>query len=69
MFHQPMTKTEAEKYRYGTWAGEPKGRAYQPNYCAAEVSDSLMIFHQCGHRPGKGPDGLYCGVHAKRVTK
>lgn len=68
MFHQPMTLEEADKYRYGVWSGNPRGTAYDPYCCAAEISNKY-ISRQCSHKNGKGPDGLYCGIHAKKVTK
>jgi hypothetical protein len=66
MYHQPLTKEEAAKHRYGQWAGYPKGYAYVPGLCAAEIFNDFRP-HQCVHKAGKGPDGLYCGIHAKKV--
>jgi hypothetical protein len=67
MIRAPRTKDEAEKYRYNEWAGNPKGRAYDPRRCAYEVWQNHLSY-QCSKKPGKGPDGLYCGQHAKRVS-
>jgi hypothetical protein len=53
MYHQPLTKEEAVKHRYGQRAGYPNGYAYVPGRCV--------------HKAGKGPDGLYCGIRAKKV--
>lgn len=64
MFHEPKTKEEAKAYRYGTWAGNPKGVAFDPGRCAAEVSDGWG-FKQCAKKPGSGHDALYCKTHAK----
>lgn len=66
MYHQPLTKEEAAKYRYGTWSGCPDGYAYEPARCAAEIYGNIR-YGQCTNKPGKGPDGLYCGIHAKKV--
>ena len=67
----PMTKEEAEAHRYGTWAGSPRGRTYDPTKCAAEVYNLSGGFRssQCSKKNGKGPDGLYCGIHAKRYKE
>lgn len=64
----PKTKEEAEAYRYGAWAGNPRGNAYDPARCAAEVWNQSrgLRASQCSRRNGKGPDGLYCGTHAKK---
>lgn len=61
----PKTKEEAEAYRYGGWSGNPRGHAYAPARCAKEVWHGMRA-RQCSKRNGKGPDGLYCGTHAKR---
>jgi len=54
---------------YGQWAGNERGTREDPSRCVEEVwpSDGRWIAHQCGHKRGKGPGGLYCGVHAKRA--
>jgi len=71
MLTYPQTKQEAEAYRYGDWAGNPKGYKYDPQRCAFEVfpQERGSMHHQCLRNPGHGPDGLYCKTHAKRVTK
>lgn len=68
MFHEPKTKEEAAKYRYGAWAGNPKGTAYDETKCAAEVWGGPRGFtaYQCTKKNGKGTGGLYCGTHAKK---
>jgi hypothetical protein len=64
----PKTKQEARRCVYGRWAGNLEGLPYVDTRCAAEVSDSVSgIFYQCMFKNGKGPDGLYCGIHAKKV--
>ena len=68
MFDYPKTKEEARKRRYNTWAGNPNGVRYQESKCAADVWRNHLSY-QCARKPGKGPDGLYCGIHAKMVTK
>jgi hypothetical protein len=66
-----MTKEEAGAYRYGTWAGNPRGVKYDPAKCAAEVYNLSGGFRssQCSKKNGKGPNGLYCGIHAKRYKE
>ena len=69
MIDPPKTLDEARKYRYGVWAGNPEGHKYKDGFCAYEVPGSSRRFHyyQCNHSNGKGINGLYCGVHAKKV--
>ena len=66
MFHQPTTKEEAAEYRYGERPGNPEGNAYVAGRCAAEIYSGWAAA-QCPYKAGKGPDGLYCGTHAKKV--
>ena len=66
MYHQPLTKEDAAQYRYGSGNGNPKGYAYVPGQCAA-VAGPGRYPRQCLHKAGKGPGGLYCGIHAKKV--
>ena len=69
MFNPPLTIEDAKKYRYNKWAGIPPGEIYDEKYCAAEVPDVTgWHFYQCSRKNGKGPNGLYCGIHAKEVT-
>lgn len=65
----PKTRAEAATYRYGQWAGFPSGRAWDSERCAATVADGgrSVLFHQCSRKAGKGPEGLYCGIHAKKA--
>ncbi len=59
----------APERRYNVWAGNPKGRAERIEACIAEVYDTFSrLFYQCANRRGKGPEGLYCGTHARRLT-
>ena len=61
----PVTEEEAHKKRYGEWAGNSRGNAYDPDRCAAEVySGRSVISRQC-HKAKA--DGLYCKQHAKMV--
>jgi hypothetical protein len=54
--------------RYGDWAGNPRGNAEDPARCIEEVWEPRggMRAYQCTRKRGKGLDGLYCGIHAKR---
>ena len=61
----PKTKEEAEAYRYGEWAGNPRGNAYDPSRCAEEVWHGMRS-SQCSKRNGKGAYDLHCGTHAKK---
>lgn len=71
MIDAPKTKKEARKYKYGSWAGNPKGYPHNPEYCAYEVwpNDRAMIPYQCNFKAKCGPDNLYCKRHAKKVAK
>jgi hypothetical protein len=63
MMFQPMTVEDA-KSKY-----ESSGRPYDESRCAAKVSDpSGWHFYQCKRKNGKGPNGPYCGIHAKKIT-
>lgn len=66
MLDLPKTKEEARKYRYGSWAGDPQGRRFVEHRCAYEVWSGFHSY-QCHFKPGKGPEGLYCGIHAKKI--
>ena len=57
--------------RYRQWAGNEAGITEDVTKCIASVSDGgrSMLFHQCELRRGKGPGGLYCGIHAKQIAK
>ena len=69
MIDIPRTKEEARKYRYGEWAGNPKGTRYYEDKCAYEVWGSRgFLSAQCSKKNGHGPDGLYCKVHARRIA-
>ncbi len=66
----PKTKEEAAKYRYGCWAGAPRGHAYDDRHCAYEVWGGPRGFtsYQCTRQNGKGLHGMFCGTHAKKVS-
>jgi hypothetical protein len=52
--------------RYGCWAGNPKGKAEDPERCTEESQDKVSrLFHQCYRKRGFGQGGLYCRQHAK----
>ena len=63
------TVEEARKYRYGDWAGNPKGYKYVEGNCAYEACthDRSSMFYQCTRKNGYGPGELYCKQHAKKV--
>jgi len=64
-----MTVIINGKRRYGLWGGCPKGRPEDPTCCIEEVWPSRaygLIPRQCSRKRGHGPDGLYCGQHAKK---
>lgn len=69
MLERPKTLEEARKYRYGEWAGNPKGNPYREGNCAEEAysNDRSARFYQCTRKNGHGPAGLYCKQHAKKV--
>lgn len=67
-----VPKPDARGVRwYGQWAGNEKGTREYPDCCIEEVwsSGATFVPHQCRNKRGKGPDGLYCGTHAKRAQK
>ena len=66
MFNAPKTEEQTKEYRYGKWAGNPKGSRYIEGRCAYEVPKGTK-FYQCGRKNGHGPEGLYCWHHAKRI--
>ena len=66
MREYPHTKEAAANYRYNQWAGNPKGRSYDPMRCAYEVYDNWQTY-QCQRKPVAGPGTLYCKQHAKKV--
>ena len=52
--------------RYSQWAGEPKGRAEKLDKCVEQITPrGSYIPHQCHRYRGHGPNGEYCGQHAK----
>ena len=59
-----------ESQIYAQWVGNSKGIKEDLSHCIEHVSDggrgSFGITRQCRFKRGKGLDGLYCGVHAKR---
>ena len=59
----PATKQDAEYKTYGRRAGRPLGIPYDPTRCVYEIWSG----DQCPRRSGKGPDGLYCGIHARHL--
>jgi len=64
------TLEEAQKYKYGKWAGNPNGNKYVGGRCAYEVQDLISNrFYQCLRKNGHGINGLYCKQHAKMIDK
>lgn len=65
-----MAKREEDpNFRYGCWAGRPNGSLQQADQCVAEVNFDVMrgnMGQQCSRARGKGRNGLYCGIHARR---
>ena len=54
---------------YGIYVGFPNGKPEDISKCIKEViigDGGMYNSKQCGFKRGKGKDGLYCGVHAKR---
>lgn len=64
----PKTRPEAEAFRYNKWSGNPKGTQWDPSRCAEQVAAYFgrwPSYRQCWKKPGHGPSGLYCWLHAK----
>lgn len=62
----PSTIEEAKAYRYGTWAGNPKGVKYREDRCMAEVSGTGWVYCQCSRK--RGEDG-FCFQHRPKKSK
>lgn len=54
------------KRRYGTWAGEPKGRLENLERCIESVSGFGYINYQCSRRRGWGLNSDFCLQHSKK---
>jgi hypothetical protein len=66
----PETIEEARSRKYDVNGIRPEGIPYKENRCAASVTDFTgWHSYQCQFRNGKGPDKLYCGIHAKAFGK
>jgi hypothetical protein len=66
----PTTLAEAQKHRYGCWAGRPNGNSYDSDKCAYEVfGDPSMLSRQCYRTNGHGLNKLFCYQHAQVVLK
>lgn len=52
--------------RYGVWAGNPEGWPENTERCIEEVWHAFQSY-QCERKRGKGPEGLYCAQHAKKI--
>lgn len=62
----PKSREEARKMRYGACRGYPNGLPYNDSICVYPVL-YRGVFHQCYHKPGHGPDDLYCRQHEKML--
>ena len=71
MINYPKTLGEAEAHRYDVWSGNPSGYAFDPARCAGGVYHRFGFGHtlQCERPPGRGPGGLYCKGHAKKIAE
>jgi len=60
-----------ELYRYGAWAGNPKGRKENTSCCCQEVwpNDRGVVPYQCNRKRGFGYKGWFCKQHAKRYPE
>jgi hypothetical protein len=56
---------------YNKWAGNPRGTKEDITRCIVSVADGgrSVLSHQCYRKRGKGYNGLFCGIHAKRFGK
>ena len=59
---------------YNVWAGNPKGWEEDVSRCLAAVSargqwSEWSVSPQCPFKRGQGPDGLYCGNHARMIAR
>lgn len=68
MLNPPANKADAARTRYGN-NSIYQDNAYDPERCAYEVWSGPrgMTAFQCKHKPGHGPDKLYCKQHAARL--
>jgi len=54
---------------YGDWAAKPGGYRENKANCVAEIALKWTVrYAQCSRPRGKGPGGLYCGVHARQLA-
>jgi hypothetical protein len=68
MVNYPITLIDAQKYRYGCYAGNPCGTKHQKGRCAYEIRKNWSEY-QCYNKAVAGPEGLYCKMHAKIVLE
>ena len=61
-------KVRSKSLRIGDWAGRPEGTLVREADCIAQIRLRYrgIIGEQCSHKRGKGRDGLFCGIHAKK---
>jgi hypothetical protein len=66
MTTHPRSIDTVKAHRYGTWAGNPKGHAYDPTLCAEEVwPQGQWISRQCSRKRSK--TSIYCKQHAPKL--
>jgi hypothetical protein len=56
---------------YNKWGGNPKGTEEDPKRCVVSVPEKgrSCLSYQCRNKRGKGYNGLFCGIHAKKFGK
>tara|TARA_R110000772_G_scaffold249530_2_gene363945 strand:+ start:74949 stop:75407 length:459 start_codon:yes stop_codon:yes gene_type:complete len=57
------TLEEARAYKFGVWAGNQNGQAYNEGKCVDTVWKKFSSY-QCVNKNGYGPEKLYCKKHA-----
>jgi len=63
-------RVENPNYRYDVCDKNPEGDPQDETKCVVELYDRrIKRFRQCQHLRGKGPKGLYCRIHAKRIAE
>lgn len=63
----PATLKEAQRHRYGCWAGAPNGQPYHSGDCIAEIipaNERGPVARQCSRKATTGPEGAWCPAHA-----
>lgn len=68
MFCEEILNYVPNKYRFGQWAGNPKGVKEDISRCFKGVFDP-WIEHQCTRPRGYGYKGLFCKQHSKQYPE